>query len=72
MCMSVGAALGPCHVFLRKRGRLFQYPGKKSAKNYQIPAKLRVKLWFGQKQYEHQWQKAQTENVVVMAETVSA
>ncbi|XP_067936252.1 myoferlin-like isoform X2 [Watersipora subatra] len=48
---------------------ILKYPGNKGASKWQIPAKLRVKFWMGKKKYEDQWSKAQTEKVVVMAET---
>ena len=48
-----------------------QHPGKKASRAWEIPAKLRVKFWFGKKKFEDQWSKLQTDDVVVMAETVS-
>ena len=51
-----------------------QYPGNKAEKEgkWEIPALLRVKIWFGLEKHEHEWHKMQTEGeLAVFAETVS-
>ncbi|KAF6018505.1 hypothetical protein EB796_023180 [Bugula neritina] len=48
---------------------VLKHPGQKAHREWQIPAKLRLKFWFGKKQFEEEWTKCQTDDVVVMAET---
>lgn len=51
-----------------------QYPGSKAEKEnrWEIPAQLRIKVWFGLEKHEHEWHKFQDEGeLAVFAETVS-
>ena len=53
----------------------FSTPGNKAEKDnkWEIPALLRVKLWFGLEKSEHEWHEMQTDGeLAVFAETVSS
>lgn len=50
---------------------LSQYPGSKAEKRHEVPALLRIKLWFGLQGEEEAWHRMQKEGeMAVFAETV--